>query len=220
MIFCASASGSAERAAAGASVAATAGVSGAGAGAGEEGAAACVRRREIGGRMSRFTVPSASVRFGFGFFSSIRETVSTERAVGAGFGDSAGFDGASTRGLTGASACVLGAGRAVSLGLGGASAGSAFETFAGAGVFALFGSFRFGSAAAELRDGAAALTDLRAVAVLRAAVVLVVVLVAIKKFWKFGHGRFAAQASATVPQMSPGEPRRGCPSPSLRPPHE
>jgi hypothetical protein len=58
------------------------------------------------------------------------------------------------------------------------------ETFAGAGagVFALFASFFFGSAWAELRDdGAAALTGFGAVAVLRA-VVFVVVFVAIKKF--------------------------------------
>jgi hypothetical protein len=59
------------------------------------------------------------------------------------------------------------------------------EIFAGtgAGAFALLASFFFGSAWAELRDdGAAALTVLRAVAVLPAAGVFVVVFVAIKKF--------------------------------------
>jgi hypothetical protein len=68
------------------------------------------------------------------------------------------------------------------------------ETFAGAGagVFALFASFFFGSWA-ELRDDgtesltgplgdALAVAGLRAVAVLRAAVVFAVVFVAIKKF--------------------------------------
>ena len=66
--------------------------------------------------------------------------------------------------------------------------------FSGAGPAALaaFVSFFFGSAAVELRDEAVALTGLRAVAVLRAAVLLLVVFVAIKKFLKCGHGRFAA----------------------------
>src|SRR5205823_722945 len=99
--------------------AATAGASGAGVGVGEGGGTTRVRKREIGGRMSRFTMTSPSVRFGFGFFSSISETVSTARgAVGAGLGASAdlagvsgrGLAGASTRGLAGGSTCALGAG--------------------------------------------------------------------------------------------------------------
>ena len=76
----------------------------------------------------------------------------------------------------------LGAGGAATLGLAGTSAAAAgFEIFTGAGAFALFVSFCFGSAWAGLGEETA-LTGLRAVAVLRAAVVLVVVFVAIGKF--------------------------------------
>ncbi|MEY2501771.1 MAG: hypothetical protein QOI07_2105 [Verrucomicrobiota bacterium] len=71
---------------------------------------------------------------------------------------------------------------------------SEWETFGGgsACAFALLASFFFGSGSDVPRDDAAALAGLRAVAVLRAAVVLLVVFVAIKKFLKCGHGRFAA----------------------------
>src|SRR5436190_7877633 len=175
MIFC-SVSGSVVGSTAPVGSASTAGASGAGAGGG--GAVGpgggWFRRREMGGRTAaRFVAPSVSVRFGFGFFSSISETLSTLRgAVAFGFGSSTGFAG----GLVGAA----------TFGFAGVSAGAGLETFAGAWAFALLvslaASFAFGD------DEAAALTGLRAVVALRAAGF--VVFVAIKKNYKCGHGRF------------------------------
>src|SRR5256885_15001571 len=138
MIFC-SASGSAVGAAA---LGSAVGVSGLGAGGGATGAGngPGVLRREIGGRTAaRFPAPSPSARFGFGFFSSISETVSTGlEPAGFGFGGSTGFAAVSTRALTGS---------AGAFGFSGACATVVLEIFAGACVFALFvslaGSFVF-----------------------------------------------------------------------------
>ena len=96
--------------------------------------------------------------------------------VSAGLGVSAGFDGASTRDFSVTAACDFRAASVCDFGLVGACAAVLF-VFAGASALALLVSLRFDSAAA-------ALTGLRAVAVLRAAV-LVVVFVGIK----FTHGR-------------------------------
>lgn len=210
MIFC-SASGSPVEAATVASVE-TAGTSRAGAGVGGAATGPGVRRREIGGRTAaRFTAPSPSGRFGFGFFSSINDTLSTFRApIAFGFVSSAGLTGDSVGGF---------AAGAMAFGFAGVSATEGFETFAGAGVFAAFGSlassFAFGA------DGAAvALAGLRGLAALRATVDFVVVFVAIKRFKNFHHGRFTNKPAPTVLRVSPDEQRRGFPSPSLRPPKE
>src|SRR6476620_11541098 len=92
MIFCDSASASSVAVeAAGAAAGSGGGAIGAGGGAIGPGS----RNREMGGRIAaRLTAPSLSVRFGFGFFSSINETVSTGRggvAGAAGFGPAADF---------------------------------------------------------------------------------------------------------------------------------
>jgi hypothetical protein len=77
-----------------------------------------VRSREIGGRTAaRFTAPSPSGRFGFGFFSSMSETVSMLRG-GAAFGGSADF--------------AAGSGCAGDFALAGACVTAGLETFAGA----------------------------------------------------------------------------------------
>src|SRR6266513_5503749 len=150
MIFC-SASGSAAGAAAVGSAGAT-GASGLGAGGGATGAGngPGVLRREIGGRTAaRFTAPSVSARFGFGFFSSMSETLSTFRGAAFGLGGSAGF-GVSACGFAGG-AGVLGAGCGSDFGLAGAGPTAGLETtFAGGCAFAalvsLGASFFFGSA--------------------------------------------------------------------------
>lgn len=197
MIFCASASGSvvadeASGAAAGSGVGATgadAGVTGAGASTG-------VRSREIGGRTAaRLTAPSPSGRFGFGFFSSINETVSTFRGGAAGGGAAglvcgAGLAGDSRRGLVviGMWALIGGAGADFSL----PAAGGGVAGFAGSGLVVFAGaaagledlvSLRFGSACAAFDDDALLAAGFlgAGAAVLRAAV-FVVVFVAIVKF--------------------------------------
>jgi hypothetical protein len=111
--------------------------------------------REIGGRNGRFVASSPSARFGRGFFSSISDSVSMAGFL-AGLGVSTSFAGRSecARVFGGG---VVDAGR---------------DAFAGISTLALFVSLRFGSGAAL--TGAAALTDLRAVAGLRAAVLVVV----------------------------------------------
>jgi len=119
--------------------------------------------------------PSPSGRFGFGFFSSISETVSVR--TGGGLGASVSFAGVSTRDFAaprGVLATIFGNG--VCLGPSGEGAGFEVLAAAGAGLASLL----FVSAAVE-RDGAAAFVGLRAGAVLRA-VLFVVVLVAIRKF--------------------------------------
>jgi hypothetical protein len=148
-------------------------------------------------------MPSVSTRFGLGFFSSISETVSVRTGGVAGFDGSTGFAGVSIRGFvanstfgfSGGAGCDLGAeGATASLAFAGAAVASEFETF-DAGVasgLALLTSFFFASGCDGLRDDAVAFAGFRAVALLRAAVVLLVVFVAIKKFLKVGHGRFAA----------------------------
>src|SRR5436190_12125733 len=146
MIFC-SASGSAVGAAAVGSAGAT-GASGLGAGGGATGAGngPGVLRREIGGRTAaRFTAPSVSARFGFGFFSSMSETLSTFRGAAFGLAGSAGF------GVSAGGAGVFGAGCGSDFGLAGACATAGLETtFAGVCAFAalvsLGASFFFGSA--------------------------------------------------------------------------
>jgi len=194
MIFCASASGSAVGAEAAASTAGAAAAT-TGGGGGAAGAAGS-RSREIGGRTAaRLIAPSPSGRFGFGFFSSIKETDSTGRggaAGGAGFGSATGFGDASTRGLVVIGICARTGGA-------GAGAGFAFTTacsvglaaFAGAGAFALLVSF-FGSACAAVRDDAALFAAGFRAAALGAAF-FVVVFVAIVKFWKVVHRRFTNQ---------------------------
>ena len=140
------------------------------------------RMREIGGRKEvRFGWPSPSGRFGRGFFSSINDTVSMTGlglAVSAGLTLSAGFGAGSSRALLATAACDFRAASVSDLGLVGGWAALVFA-FAGASALTLFVSLRFDSAAA-------ALTGLRAGAVLRAAV-LVVVFVGISQ--KFTHGR-------------------------------
>src|SRR5450755_1007550 len=129
--------------------------------------------REMGGRNGRLIAPSPSARFCRGFFSSINDTVSIT-GFGAGLGVSTAFGGGSE------CARVLCAGAVE----GEAECGA----FDGASTLTLFASWRFGSCAAL--TGAGALTGLRAIAVLRAAV-LVVVFVDIcvpKKTQRFGHG--------------------------------
>src|SRR4051812_17810872 len=159
MTFCASASTSAGAVEAGAAAGSTVGATGAGGGAAIGPGS---RKREMGGRIAaRFTAPSPSVRFGFGFFSSIKETDSTGRggtAGVAGFGATGVFAAGSSRGLV-----VIGIGALI----GGASAGLAFvtadvaagfEVFAGvAAGFALLVSLRFGSACAAVFDDDVAL---------------------------------------------------------------
>ena len=115
------------------------------------------RKREMGGRNERLVAVSASVRFGRGFFSSINDTVSMT-GFGAGFTVSTAFGGGS--------ACA----RALGSGAGATER----DVFAGLSTLALFVSLRFGSGAALTGAGAAALTGLRAVAGLRAAVLVVV----------------------------------------------
>jgi hypothetical protein len=124
--------------------------------------------REIGGRNDLVFVESPSARFGRGFFSSINDTVSIicfgDFGVSGGFGfagDSAGVFAAGADGFRTGSISGFGVGGAVVV-----------AAFAGASTFVLFASFRFGSAAG--RDETAALTGLRAGAVLRAAVLVVV----------------------------------------------
>src|SRR5438045_3301397 len=150
MIFC-SASGSAVGAVAVGSAGAT-GASDLGAGGSATGAGngPGVLRREIGGRTAaRFTAPSVSALFGFGFFSSMSETLSMFRDAAFGLGGSAGF-GVSACGFAGG-AGVFGAGCGSDFGLAGvcATVGLA-TTFAGACAFAAFvslgASFFFGSA--------------------------------------------------------------------------
>src|SRR6476469_292177 len=133
MIFC-SASGSPDAVPA-VSSAGVAGGSGVGAGAtGAGGGGTGARSREIGGRKARFTALSASLLFGFGFFSSISETLSTVRwTVGAGLG-SDGFSTGFSDDVTGA----FGVDGALALGLAGASTAAGLEIFAGEGAFALF----------------------------------------------------------------------------------
>ena len=128
------------------------GASDGGAGATGAGSGPGVLRREIGGRTAaRLTAPSVSARFGFGFFSSISETVSTFRGAAAfGFGASTGFAGGAICGFAGG-AGVFGGGCGSDLGLAGAWVTAGLETpFAGACAFAGFvslgASFFFGSA--------------------------------------------------------------------------
>ena len=151
---------------------------------------------EIGGRMWRLATPSASVRFGRGFFSSINETVSTASfggdfgagagagvaglaAAGGSFGAVIGLS-AETRCRTGGvAACPLGGGAAgvgagiaagvAAIAAGGAGVGGA--GFAGASTFVFFTSFLD---AVVVLDEAAALAGFFAVAGLRAGVLLVV----------------------------------------------
>ncbi len=132
----------------------------------------------MGGRnAARFTVPSPSARFGFGFFSSINETVSVR--TGAGLGASVSFAGVSTRDFAGARGVLATIfGKGVCFGPSDEAAG--FDAVVAADVGLVLASLLLDSAAVE-RDGAAAFTGLRAGAVLRA-VLFVVVLVAIRKF--------------------------------------
>ena len=152
------------------------GGSGAGGGATGGGGGACGPFiREIGGRTGRLVTPSRSVRLGRGFFSSIKETDSTESFGVGGFGavvDAGGGVGAGgnfgavigfipDRGLAGAvvagaSACEVDVMRVV---------------LVGASIFAFLVSF-LADAVAGL-DETAALTGFF-VAGLRAAVLLVV----------------------------------------------
>src|SRR5436853_3603184 len=114
------------------------GASDGGAGATGAGNGPGVLRREIGGRTAaRFTAPSVSALFGFGFFSSMSETLSMFRDAAFGLGGSAGF-GVSACGFAGG-AGVFGAGCGSDFGLAGvcATAGLA-TTFAGACAFAAF----------------------------------------------------------------------------------
>src|SRR5947209_7369353 len=123
------------------------------------GGSAGARRREIGGRIAaRFTVFSPSGRFGFGFFSSISETVSARGTEG--LVASVSLAGVSTPDLdppSGALATIFGRGvcfNASGVGFNGLAAPAA-------GLISLF----LASAAVE-RDGVAAFTGLRAGAVL------------------------------------------------------
>ena len=179
------------------------GATGAGGGATGRAGATGSRKRDIGGRKVRFAPPSVSTRFGFGFFSSINETVSDRGVADTLFGASTGlagvstrrFEANSTRGFSGGAGWDFGAGGAMaSFAFAGLEVASELENVGGgsACALALLASFFFNSGWDVLRDDAAALAGLRAVAVLRTAVVLLVVFVAIKKFLKCGHGRFAA----------------------------
>ena len=132
--------------------------------------------REMGGRNDdRLGAASPSARFGRGFFSSINETVSIAGFAALG---SAGFAASAvvSRDRCATAACDFRAASVCDLDLVGAGTGALFG-FAGASTLALLVALCFDSGAT------AALTGLRAVAVLRAAV-LVVVLVGIK----FTHG--------------------------------
>jgi hypothetical protein len=130
--------------------------------------------REMGGKNEeRFGAASPSARLGRGFFSSINDTVSI-----AGFGAltvSAGLGVSADLNVT--AACDFRAASVCDFDLVGAGTGALFA-FAGASTFSVLVSLRFDSGAA------AALTGLRAGAVLRAAVLVVVVFVGIK----FTHG--------------------------------
>src|SRR3977135_1116760 len=180
MIFCASTSCSAAGSTTAGSAAAPAASASGGAGGGAAGAGVAsgvARMREMGGRNDdRLGAASPSARFGRGFFSSIHDTVSIAGFVGLG---SSGFAASAcvSRDLNATAACDLRAASVCDFDLVGAGTG-ALSGLAGASAFTGLVSFRFDSGAA------AALTGLRAVAVLRAAV-LVVVLVGIK----FTHGR-------------------------------
>ena len=113
--------------------------------------------REIGGRNGRLAAASPSARFARGFFSSISDTVSIGRLL-----------------------CRLGSCQPLAAGSGCARAFGLQrrdierDALAGASTLALFASLRFGSGAALADAVAAALTGLRAVAGLRAAVLVVV----------------------------------------------
>src|SRR3954470_19675969 len=135
------------------------------------GGSAGVRRREIGGRIAaRFTVLSPSVRFGFGFFSSINETVSARGTAALAGSDSlAGASVADFAPPRGVLATIFGRGVCLS------ASGVGFVTLLAPA--AGFVSLPLVSGAVE-RDGAAAFTGFRAGAVLRA-VLFVVVFVAI-----------------------------------------
>src|SRR5436190_15293827 len=142
MIFC-SASGSAVGAVAVGSAGAT-GASDLGAGGSATGAGngPGVLRREIGGRTAaRLTAPSVSARFGFGFFSSMSETLSTFRGAAAvGFSGS-DFGRVSVFGFAGG-AVVFAGGCGSDFGFAGACPTAGLETtFAGACAFAAFVSF-------------------------------------------------------------------------------
>lgn len=145
MIFCSASAAAGVAGAGGSGV--TAGASGLGAGGGAV-TGPGVRSLEIGGRTAaRFIAPSPSGRFGFGFFSSISETLSTARGVVAfGCGVSAGFAAAVGCGFAGAGVLAAGGGSTFF----GAGVTAGLVTFAGvgAGAFALFAgaSFFFGSA--------------------------------------------------------------------------
>jgi hypothetical protein len=129
--------------------------------------------REMGGRNDdRLGAASPSARLGRGFFSSINETVSIAGLVALG---SAGFAvsvSVFVSRLNATAACDFRAASVCDFDLVGAGTGALFG-LAGASTLALLVALCFDSGAA------AALTGLRAVAVLRAAV-LVVVLVGIK----------------------------------------
>jgi len=123
--------------------------------------------------MARFTALSASLLFGFGFFSSISETVSIVRW--AGLAGSEGFSTGFAVDVTG----TFGGGGTAAFGFSGASTAAGLESFAGECGFALFVSL----AGSLLGDEAGALAaGLRTVVLLRAVVVFVVVFVAIRKF--------------------------------------
>jgi hypothetical protein len=141
---------------------------------------------EIGGRNDRVFPASPSARFGRGFFSSINDTVSM-----TGFG---GF--APSTGLAGASACAFATAacdfRAASVWERDFDAGAAGTgAFAWTSSLAVLASLSFGSEAE--RDEPAALTGLRTVVVLRAAVLLVV-FVAMSVPEKIGHGRLVRRS--------------------------
>ena len=149
-----------------------------GAATGAGAASRVARMREMGGKNDdRLGAPSPSARLGRGFFSSINETVSI--AGLAALTGSTGFAASASvsRDLNATAACDFRAASVCDFDLVGAGTGALFG-FAGASTLALLVVLCFDSGAA------AALTGLRAVAVLRAAV-LVVVLVGIK----FTHGR-------------------------------
>src|SRR2546430_15318154 len=110
--------------------------------------------REIGGRNDeRLGAPSPSARLGRGFFSSINDTVSMAGfgglTVSAGLGVSGGFDGASTRDFSVTAAWDFRAASVCDLGVVGAW-GAGLFFLSGGSALAVFGSFRFGSAAAAL----------------------------------------------------------------------
>ena len=126
---------------------------------GPAGASGVARIREMGGKIARLVASTPAGRFRRGFFSSINDTVSMAGFF-AGLGASSAFGRGADGGRTlGSSAVEAGRG-----------------AFAGASTLALLASGRFGSGAAlaGAADLAAALTGLRAVAGLRAAVLVVV----------------------------------------------